>query len=86
MDKYKYRLCVIVVLCATLIIGMVAWVDVTENQAQDTSIECGSCGAHVMEWWTVENINDGEPVEVCKFCYSNYMENMNGSNTTETEN
>ena len=44
------------------------------------AIECGSCGAHVYEYWYVENINTGEPVEVCEFCYSNYMEN------TATEN
>lgn len=80
MDKYKYRLCAIVVLCVTLIMCAIAWVDVTENQAQDTYVTCGSCGAHVHDWWYVENINDGEPVEVCEFCYNNYIENMSGSN------
>ena len=41
-----------------------------------TAIECGSCGAHVYEYWYVENINDGTPVEVCRYCYENYMENQ----------
>ena len=43
-----------------------------ENHA---AIECGSCGAHVYEYWYVENINDGTPVEVCRYCYENYIEN-----------
>lgn len=45
-----------------------------------TAIECGSCGAHVYEYWYVENINDGTPVEVCRYCYENYVAN------TATEN
>lgn len=48
-----------------------------ENHA---AIECGSCGAHVYEYWYVENINDGTPVEVCRYCYENYVAN------TATEN
>lgn len=44
--------------------------------AEDSlAIECGSCGAHVYEWWYVENINDGKSVGVCELCYSNYVEN-----------
>ena len=35
----------------------------------NTTIECGSCGAHVREWWTIDNIHTGEPVEVCEVCY-----------------
>lgn len=31
-------------------------------------IECGVCGAHVFEWWYVTG-SDGEPVEVCEYCY-----------------
>lgn len=53
-----------------------------ENPA---AIECGSCGAHVYEYWYVENINDGTPVEVCRYCYENYMENTVAENTA-TEN
>lgn len=58
---------------------------VTENKptaaAEDsTAIECGSCGAHVYEYWYVENINNGTPVEVCRYCYENCIEN------TDTEN
>lgn len=57
---------------------------VTENLSliadHTSAIYCGSCGAHVHNWWYVENINNGEPVEVCGFCYNNYIEN------TATEN
>lgn len=35
----------------------------------NTTIECGSCGAHVHEWWTIDNIYTGKPVEVCEVCY-----------------
>lgn len=54
---------------------------VAENKpaavAEDSpAIECGSCGAHVCEYWYVENINDSKPVEVCRYCYENYMENQ----------
>lgn len=49
--------------------------------AEDSpAIECGSCGAHVYEYWYVENINNGTPVEVCRYCYENYVAN------TATEN
>lgn len=54
--------------------------------AEDSpAVECGSCGAHVYEYWYVENINDGTPVEVCRYCYENYMENTVAENTA-TEN
>lgn len=49
------------------------------------AIECGSCGAHVYEYWYVENINDGTPVEVCRYCYENYIDNTVAENTA-TEN
>lgn len=32
-------------------------------------IECGSCGAHVIEWWKVRNIDNTDFVEVCGKCY-----------------
>lgn len=52
-----------------------------ENQyavAEDlpTAIECGSCGAHVYEYWYWENINDGTPVKICRYCYENCIENQ----------
>lgn len=58
---------------------------VTENRptaaAEDSpAIECGSCGAHVYEYWYWENINDGTPVEICRYCYENCIDN------TATEN
>lgn len=56
-----------------------------ENQyasaAEDSpAIECGSCGAHVYEYWYWENINDGTPVKICRYCYENCIDN------TATEN
>lgn len=59
---------------------------VAENQYastaenQPTAIECGSCGAHVYEYRYWENINDGTPVKICRYCYENCIEN------TATEN
>lgn len=31
-------------------------------------VECGMCGAHVLEWWYVTD-SDGELIEVCEYCY-----------------
>lgn len=52
-----------------------------ENQYASTAensatIECGSCGAHVYEYWYWENINDGTPVKICRYCYENCIENQ----------
>lgn len=49
------------------------------------AIECGSCGAHVYEYWYWENINDGTPVKICRYCYENCIENTEAENTA-TEN
>lgn len=48
------------------------YVGTAENHA---AIECGSCGAHVYEYWYWENINDGTPVKICRYCYENCIEN-----------
>lgn len=32
-------------------------------------IECGTCGAHVLEWWYVRNDADTKSVAVCSKCY-----------------
>lgn len=63
---------------------------VAENKsaaaAEDSpAIECGSCGAHVYEYWYWENINDGTPVKICRYCYENCIENTEAENTA-TEN
>lgn len=39
------------------------------NVGCNSVIVCGSCGAHVHDWWYVDNIHTGEPIEVCEFCY-----------------
>lgn len=31
-------------------------------------MDCGTCGAHVSEWWYVQGA-DGTPCEVCEHCY-----------------
>jgi hypothetical protein len=31
-------------------------------------VECGMCGAHVSEWWYVQDDNH-KPIEVCEHCY-----------------
>lgn len=38
------------------------------------TIECGSCGAIVHNWWQVSNIHTGELVDVCERCYSATLE------------
>lgn len=38
------------------------------------TIECGACGAHVHEWWQVENMEGTELVGVCEHCYLLAME------------
>lgn len=38
-------------------------------------VECGSCGAHVHDWWTIRNMKDTEWVEICEFCYQNVLDN-----------
>lgn len=75
----------IVILMAYVIIVAENTPAVTENKptaaAEDsTAIECGSCGAHVYEYWYWENINDGTPVKICRYCYENCIDN------TATEN
>ena len=86
MNDNKLRAIIAVSFAIVMCIGIICstYADThakAENQAD--YITCGACGAHVHDWWYVENINDGEPVEVCEFCYSSYVENMNVSNATE---
>ena len=33
------------------------------------SVECGTCGAHVTNWWTIRNDADTDWVNVCELCY-----------------
>ena len=33
------------------------------------SVECGTCGAHVTDWWTIRNDADTDWVNVCELCY-----------------
>lgn len=61
-------------LCATLFIGGCAGCtkagsneDVTDT-AGIQSTECGTCGAHVIEWWKVRNDANTTWVNVCERC------------------
>lgn len=36
---------------------------------EEQAVECGMCGAHVIEWWYVRNDADTAFVEVCHDCY-----------------
>lgn len=36
-------------------------------------VDCGTCGAHVSEWWYVQGA-DGTPCEVCEYCYQLFNE------------
>lgn len=40
----------------------------------DRTVECGTCGAHVLEWWYVRNDEDTAFVEVCSKCYDRICE------------
>lgn len=83
-------------LCLTFTIGIFQMFTENQNASaaedspaaaenQPTAIECGSCGAHVYEYWYWENMNDGTPVKICRYCYENCIENTEAENTA-TEN
>lgn len=38
-------------------------------EVQTPYMECGTCGAHVTEWWYVRDMADTEFVAVCHDCY-----------------
>lgn len=83
MNNNKLYAIIIVSLsiCAYIAIICGTYINMQGNTENRTEyVECGSCGAHVHDWWYVENINDGKSVEVCEFCYHNYMENTNTEN------
>ena len=40
-----------------------------EVPTEEEWIECGTCGAHVHDWWYVRNMANTEFVEVCQSCY-----------------
>lgn len=58
------RLAAIVLIALTILPGCSA----TVGSSCVDYIECGMCGAHVIQWWYVSN-NDNEPIEVCEYCY-----------------
>lgn len=37
-------------------------------------VECGTCGAHVLEWWKVLNDEGSKWVNVCGKCYDNIID------------
>lgn len=56
---------VLIAFCFVLgmLVGVVAFGDTPVQY-----VECGTCGAHVSEWWYTQGA-DGSPVEVCEYCY-----------------
>lgn len=41
----------------------------TPVEAPAELVECGCCGAHVTQWWTIRNDADTAWVDVCELCY-----------------
>lgn len=58
------RLAAIVLIALTILPGCSA----TVGSSCVDYIECGMCGAHVLERWYITG-SDGELVEVCEYCY-----------------
>ena len=35
--------------------------------------DCGTCGAHVSEWYWIRSEASGCPIEVCQYCYELFI-------------
>lgn len=68
------KLIAIVLIALTMLTGCSATIGYKRYKTEQPDtyccnhIECGMCGAHVLEWWYVTG-SDGELVEVCEYCY-----------------
>lgn len=67
MKDYK---CPIAITLLALILAMVSVIAFK----QPTTIECGACGAHVVEYHVVRNDDNTAWVNVCNECYK-YVNN-----------
>lgn len=55
-----------------LVLGMLIGTTVFSDKPVQY-VDCGTCGAHVSEWWYVQGA-DGSPCEVCEYCYQLFNE------------
>ena len=49
------------------------YIEVPTVEYVTETAECGACGAHIEEWYYVQSQSSGEPIEVCRDCYENYV-------------
>lgn len=57
-----------ILLALAVVIGGVLFIREVIPTRRPHYIECGMCGAHVLERWYITG-SDGELVEVCEYCY-----------------
>lgn len=55
-----------------------------EVPAEDEYIECGGCGAHVHDWYYIQNMAGTDLVEVCRDCYDASIMYYNGETVEQT--
>lgn len=55
-----------------------------EVPAQDEYIECGGCGAHVHDWYYIQNMAGTDVVAVCRDCYDASVMYYNGEAVEQT--
>lgn len=55
-----------------------------EVPSEDEYIECGGCGAHVHDWYYIQNMSGTDVVAVCRDCYDASVAYYNGE-TVEQE-
>jgi len=55
-----------------------------EVPAEDNYIECGGCGAHVHDWYYIENMQGTDLVAVCANCYDAACNYYNGDIVEQT--
>lgn len=61
-----------VVICFALICGIIGYAVHGIVAPATKYIDCSMCGAHVNEWWYVQDSN-GSPTEICAYCYQLYL-------------
>lgn len=61
--KTFYRVACVVAVISLFVIGYVIG-----RRSCTTYTDCGTCGAHVAEWYYIQGA-DGSPCPVCEYCY-----------------
>lgn len=67
------RMMVIALCLVSMMIGIMMGC-IVENMDNNEYAECGTCGAHVDNWWYVHD-NNNNLVEVCSYCYEEELNN-----------